>query len=166
MNLSHPPRTLTAGEEMRLCLGFVVLPFVVGVVAFVGFPILAFGRDFGFDPDPTRTAISVAGGTFMFALGFTLVCVVPAAIWILKRRAVTFGRALLFGLALGNLPVAIAGLASAVQRLFLAASSPANLWAAIGTVGFASLLGLTGAAVFWAISIRGHDFSHDANRSH
>ena len=163
MNLAHPPRALTAAEEMRLCMGFVVLPFVAAVVAFVGFPILAFGRDFGFDPDLTGAAVSVAGGTFMFAVVFTLVCVVPTAIWILKRRAVPFGEVLLFGLALGNLPVAIAGLAAVVQRMFLSASSPANQWAAIGTVGFASLIGLIGAAVFWAISIRGRNFSHDAN---
>ena len=46
MNPAHPPRTLTAAEEMRLCMGFVVLPFVAAVVAFVGYPILAFGREF------------------------------------------------------------------------------------------------------------------------
>ena len=142
---TNPPRTLTAAEEMRLAAGFIVQPFVAGVVAFVGFPLLLFGRDVGFDPDPARGAISVALGTFLFAIGVTLVVAVPAAIRVVKRRAVTFRRALLYGLAIGNLPVAIGGVLSGIQRILLSSSVPANPSAAVGTVLFASLVGAAGA---------------------
>ena len=38
---------------------------------------------------------------------------------------------------------------------------PRTLTAAAGKVFFSSLIGVTCAAVFWAISIRGRDFSRD-----
>ena len=147
----HQPRTLTAAEEMRLAAGFVVQPFVAAVMAFVGFPLLMLGRLESGSYDPARSAISVALGTFMVAIGITLVLVVPLAIRVVKRRVLPFRRALLYGLAIGNLPVAIGG----------ASSGFTEPGAAVGAVGFASLIGVTGAAVFWAISIRGRDFSRD-----
>lgn len=140
------PRTLTAAEEMRLCAGFVVQPFVAGVMAFVSFPLLVIGRLESGSYDPADAALSVAGGTVMLAIGITIVFAVPTAIWVLKRRAVSFRRALFFGLAIGNIPVAVGGA--------LAGTS-------FGAVLFSSLIGMTGAAVFWAISIRGRDFSRD-----
>jgi hypothetical protein len=159
--VTHLPRTLTAAEEMRLAAGFVVQPFVAGLMAFVSFPFLEFGRDFGFTPDLRGAAVSVALGTFLFAIAITLVVAAPTAVWVLKRREVTFKRALLFGLAIGNLPVVAGAVLAGFQRLVLSASRPANLWAAVGTVLFSSLIGLTCAAVFWAISVRGRDFSRD-----
>ncbi len=141
--------------------GFLVQPFLAGLVAFVAFPFLLLGRaGLGFS-DPAQAALSVAGGTFMFAIGITLVCVVPTAVWVVKRRALAFKRALLFGLAIGNLPVAIGGVAAALQRLLRSSAPPANPLAAMGLVVFSSLIGVTCAAAFWAISIRGRDFSRD-----
>lgn len=154
------PRKLTAAEEMRLCTGFVAQPFVSGIVAFAGFPFLMLGRDAGYS-DMNQAAISVALGTFMFAIGITLVLVVPTAVWVLKRRALSFKRALLFGLAIGNLPVAVSGVVSVFGYVALRSSNPPNYRAALGVVLFSSLIGVTGAAVFWAIAIRGRDFSRD-----
>ena len=159
--VTHPPRTLTAAEEMRLAAGFIVQPFVAGVMAFVSFPFLLFGEVGSGITDPTGAAISVALGTFLFAIGITLVVAVPIAIWVLKRRDVRFKRALLFGLAIGNLPVAVGAVLSGFQRVVLSASRPVDLWGSTGAVLFSSLIGVTGAAVFWAISIRGRDFSRD-----
>jgi hypothetical protein len=52
--------------------------------------------------------------------------------------------ALAFGLVVGNLPLVLAALQGGGGfRLHV----------------FASVLGLVGAAAFWLISIRGHDFS-------
>jgi hypothetical protein len=161
--VTHLPRTLTAAEEMRLCAGFVVQPFVAGVAAFAGFPFLMLGRAESWFFYPTREAIAVALGTFMLAIGVTLVVAVPAALWVVKRRAVTFRRALLYGLAIGNLPFAIGAVLSGLQRILLSASRPVEPWAAVGTVLFGSLIGAAGAAVFWVISIRGRDFSRDAD---
>lgn len=148
--MTHAPRTLTAAEEMRLCVGFVAQPFVAGVVAFVSFPFLMLGRAQSGTDDQTGAAVSVGLGTFVLAIGVTLVVVVPTAIWVLKRRALTFKRALLCGLAIGNVPVAIGGALAGFAEP-----------GAVGAVVFASLIGVTGAAVFWAISIRGRDFSRD-----
>jgi hypothetical protein len=159
--MTHPSRTLTAAEEMRLCLGFIVQPFVAGVVAFVAFPLLILGRAGDGIDDPGRAAISVGLGTFMFATGVTLVVVAPTAIWVVKRQVLTFKRALLFGFAIGNLPVVIGGVIAALQRILLSSSRPAEPWGAVGPAVLGSLIGVTGAAVFWAISIRGRDFSRD-----
>ena len=146
---------------MRLAAGFVAQPFVAALAAFFGFPLLEFGRDFGRSSDPTQGAISIALATFMFAIGVTLVVAAPAAIWVVKRRAVTFKRALLYGVAIGNIPLAISGIVFVFQRIVLSATRPANVWAAAGTVAFASLVGAISAAAFWALSIRGRDFSRD-----
>jgi hypothetical protein len=63
------PRTLTAAEEMRLFVGFVVQPFVAAGVAFFAFPFLLLGRDgAGGYTEPTQAAvfwaISIRGRDF------------------------------------------------------------------------------------------------------
>jgi len=149
------PRTLTAAEEMRLCAGFVVQPLVTAVAAFVLFPFLLLdraGETFagGHPGDVTGSAVSIAAGTFIAAV-VILSGVVPTAVWVLKRRALTFAQTLIFGVAFGNLPIVIGTVLGGSY----------GLMPFLRSVVFASLVGLTGAAVFWAISVRGRDFSRD-----
>ena len=153
--MTHPPRTLAAAEEMRLCLGFVVQPFVTAVVAFVLFRFLLLdraGRTFagGYPLNVTDAAVSVAAGTFM-ATVVILAGVVPAAVWIVKRRALSLMQTLLFGAGFGSLPIVVVNVLGGGYGLMPFFRSAV----------FASLVGASGAAVFWVISIRGRDFSHD-----
>lgn len=145
--MTHPPRTLTAAEEMRLCAGFAAQPFVGALIAFVTFPVLQLGRP-GFTPDGISAAAGIALATAIFAVPATLVVAVPTAIWVLKRRAVTLPTALSYGLAFGNVATAINVLSGDLPGVLRT-----------GIVG--SLIGASCAAAFWAISIRGRDFSRD-----
>ncbi|HUR19913.1 MAG TPA: hypothetical protein VMZ90_03840 [Vicinamibacterales bacterium] len=153
--MTHQARTLTAAEEMRLCLGFVVQPFVGAVVAFVLFRFLLLdraGRTFAGDyaSDTTAAAVSVASGTFIASV-VILAGVVPTAVWVLKRRALSFTRALLWGAGFGSLPIVIGTVLGGSY----------GLMPFVRSAVFAALVGITGAAVFWMISVRGRDFSHD-----
>lgn len=148
------PRTLTPADAARLALGFVVQPFVTAVVAFFVFFLLMLdgtGRtlDGSFPSSPTDAAMSVAAGTGFLAIFVTLAGVLPTVVWIVRRRPLTFTHALLFGLAFGNLPIVLGA-------LLLGGN-----WSLLRTHAFASLIGVTGAAAFWLISIRGRDFSRD-----
>jgi hypothetical protein len=134
---------------MRLGAGLVVQPFVAAGVAFFGFPLFlleADGRTLagGFPSDPSGSALAVAFGTAIVALVVTLVGVWPTALWLVKRRPVTLAQSLLFGLAFGNVPVALGGMSAGFH----------GLSGAFRAIAFASVIGITGAAVFWAISLR------------
>lgn len=78
------------------------------------------------------------------ALVVTLVGVWPTALWLVKRRPVTLAQSLLFGLAFGNVPVALGGTSAGFH----------GLSGAFRAIAFASVIGITGAAVFWVISLR------------
>jgi len=147
-------RTLTPADEMRLFAGLAVQPFVAAGVAFVGFPVFLLDRTgrtlaAGVPSDPTAAAMSVALGAGIVALFVTLVGVFPTAIWVVKRRPLTFAQALLFGVGFANLPVVLGTILSGGN------------WSLLRSHAFASLIGVAGAAAFWVISIRGRDFSRD-----
>ena len=139
---------------MRLFAGLAVQPFWAAIVAFFSFPLLLLDRAGqtlagGVPADPTDAAISVALGTGIVAAVVTLVGVAPTALWVVKRRFVTLAQALLFGLGFANVPVVVGAAAAGVY-------GPSG---ALRAVVFASLIGVSGAAVFWGVSIRGRDFS-------
>ena len=143
------PRTLTPAQEMKLLGGLAVQPFLAAGVAFVSFPWLLLDRSGrtlagGFPADRTDAAISVALGVGIVALVVTVAGVFPAAVWMVKRHLVTLTQALLFGLGFANLPV--------VVGTVLAGSY--GMTGALRVFAFASLIGLTGAATFWRISLR------------
>ena len=89
--------------------------------------------------------ISIALGAGIVAFFITIVGVFPTALWLLKRRTVTLPTVFLFGLGFGNLPVVLGTVLSG-------GSGPAGL---LRAHAFGSLLGVTGAAVFWLVSVRG-----------
>jgi hypothetical protein len=102
-----------------------------------------------FPASPIQAAMSVAAVTGFLATFLTLVGVLPTVVWLVRRRRVTLTRALFFGLGFGNLPVVLA-------TLFFGGN-----WNLLRTHAFASITGVSGAAAFWWISIRGRDFSRD-----
>jgi hypothetical protein len=151
---SHNPdffmnKPIKPQDEMRLFLGFLAQPFVAAALAFVTFPLVDLsGRAIygGAPADPMDAAVALAFGTGVAALIVTLLGAWPAAMWVIKRRAVTLKESLRFGLLLANIPVVL---------MTLATGGGYGLAGFARAVLFASLLGLSGAAVFWAISIRG-----------
>ena len=90
-------------------------------------------------------ALSVAVATAFVAAVVSLVLALPIAVWWLKRRELFLPDALLFGIALGNVPHLVM----------------AGLWGTHGTEGlwrgmaFSTVLGVAGATVFWAIVAKG-----------
>jgi hypothetical protein len=132
---------------MRLLVGLALQPFLAAGVAFVSFPLLLdrSGRSLagGFPADATDAAASVAFGVGIVAVFVTVVGVLPAVVWILKRRPITLPLALLFGLAFGNLPVVLG-------RVLAGGYGVAG---ALRGHAFASVIGLTGAAGFWVIAV-------------
>jgi hypothetical protein len=132
---------------MRLLLGALVQPFLAAGLTYLAFPVIdQTGRPlYGAKPgDPADAALALALGVGIVAAVVTWVGAVPTAVWLMKRGTASFGRALWFGLAFGNLPVAIGTLLTG------GGYGPA------GTVRASVLgtcLGMSGAALFWVVSI-------------
>jgi len=151
------PRALESAEEMRVFAGLVVQPFLAAGLAFVSFPVLLLDRDGqalagGYPSDTIDAALSVAMGTGIVAAVVTLIGVLPTAVWIVKRRHLTLKAALVFGLGFGNLPYVLMAAAAGGTH------GPSGL---LRGLAFASLLGLSGAALFWIISLRPLQGRHD-----
>ena len=139
--------------------GLVVQPFFAAGLAFMAFPLFLLDRegrtlDGGSPSDPTGAALSVALGAGLVAGVVTLIGVLPAAVWLMKRRQLTLKETLLFGLGFGNLPYVLLA-AAAGGRTY----GPAGV---LRGLAFASLLGLGGAALFWFITLRPRKSRHDA----
>jgi hypothetical protein len=80
----------------------------------------------------------------MVAFFATLIGALPTAIWLAKRRLVTLGEALLWGLLFGNAPMVVGTL--------LAGSY--GVAGFLRGVAFSSVLGAAGAGAFWTIALR------------
>lgn len=133
-------RALSHAGEMRVFWGIVAQPFVVAAAAFVSFPVLLFGRNLR----ASGGALGIAVEAGVVALLVALLGALPTAVWLMKRRDVSLGEALLFGVGFGNVPFVVGTL--------LAGSYGVEGFAR-GAV-FSSLLGAAGAAAFWAIAFR------------
>ena len=147
--MKRPTRKLCPAEEMRLLVGLVVQPFVATAVAFLAFPPLLLDRNGhtlagGFPVDVTDAARSVALGAGLLAFFVTLVGALPTTVWLTKRKHVSLSEALLYGLGFGNVPMILGAVLAGTY----------GVAGFVRGVAFSSLLGLTGAAVFWAIAIR------------
>lgn len=142
-------RTLTPAEEMRLFAGFAIQPFLAAGVAVLGSPLLLHGRTGRTFAGPGEVAMALALHVSIGVVLITTLCVFPTVVWLVTRRPVPLTTALLFGLAFGNLPIIL---------IVVLSGGSANL---LGLHAFVSLIGLTGAAAFWALSLRGRNFSRD-----
>lgn len=143
-------RALSPSDAKRIFAGLAVQPFVAGILAFAAFPLLLLDRDGqtlagGYPSDVRASAVSLALGAALLAIVVTLAGVWPAAVWVMKRRNLTLKETLGFGLAFGILPYVL---------LALAAGGTYGVAGLLRGVALSSLLGLAGAAVFWAIAIR------------
>jgi hypothetical protein len=128
---------------MRLFLGYLAQPVLAGVLTVLVFPLLDAARtDGGRSADVFDAAASVGFAAAIAAAVIGLLAL-PVAVWMVKRTTVTLGQALVCGAAFGNLPAAVG----------LLAGPPSISAVALGT-----FLGVSGAALFWVIAIRGRVF--------
>jgi hypothetical protein len=83
-------------------------------------------------------------GAGLLAFFVTLFGALPTAAWLTKRKQVSLGEALVFGFGFGNLPLILGTVLAGGHSVV----------GFVRGMAFSSLLGLTGAAVFWAVAIR------------
>lgn len=145
-------RASSSTKELRLLLGVFVQPFVAGGLAFLVSPLLLLdssGQTLagGFPANVADMARSVAVGAGLVALAVAMVGVLPLSLWLTNRRRVSLAEALLWGLALGNCPFVLG-------TLFAGSYGIEGI---VRGLAFSSLLGVAGAAAFWAIAMRGFD---------
>ncbi len=148
-------RVLTAAQEMRLFVGFVVQPLSAAILGFIAFPLIDFTQsaiEGGRPTDPMRAAISIGLGAGFAAFLVTVCGAFPLVVWLLKRGPLTLKQILWGGAILGNLPFAvIVALAVLTNNVNVSASWLGTL----RSLALGALFGVVGAALFWAISIRG-----------
>jgi hypothetical protein len=139
--------THALSEEKRILLGLLVQPFLAAALTFASYPLLDRSDRAihgGIDPDPLRSAIGLAIYVSTAAFFMTVLAAFPAAVWVLKRYELTFGRALLWGPPSGQHPERAGhdGHGSGLSGL-------------VRVVLFGSFLGMAGAAAFWGIWVLG-----------
>lgn len=153
MRMTHT-RTLSSTDERRVFLGLLLQPPCAAALTFVAFPLIdATGRPLygGSTPDTADAAIALALGVGVVAAMLTVLLVFPTVVWVVKRTTVTFGRAALFGVMFGNIPVVVG---SALAGNY---GSAGALRASV----FGTLLGVSGATLFWVLAIRGRTLGHN-----
>ena len=140
---------------MRLFAGFVVQPFAAAILGFIAFPLIDLTLEGGgATDDPIRAAISIGLGAGLAALLVTVFGAFPAVVWFLKRGPLTLKQILWGGVILGNLPFAVIVSLAIVTNNVSAGASWLGLFRSLA---FGASFGVVGAALFWAISIRGTD---------
>src|SRR5436190_18426822 len=147
----NPPLAPIVPSDEAMFMGLIVQPFLAGVLAFALFPIILLdgsGRSIagGYPTDVNDAAMSVAIAVAFISGVVSLLGVLPAALWITKRRQLAFSQTLLYGLGFGALTYFVLAL--------LAGGRSYGADGLLRGVSFASVLGLAGAAAFWLIALR------------
>lgn len=146
---------MTAAQEMRLLAGFAVQPFSAAALGFITFPLIDFTQrtiEGGATTDPMGAAVSVGLGAGLAAFLVTVCGALPVVAWLLRRGPLTLRQVLWGGVILGNLPF---GVIAALAVITNNVSAGASFVGILRAFAFGSLFGAAGAALFWAISIRG-----------
>jgi hypothetical protein len=141
-------------KEMRLFAGFVVQPFAAAILGFIAFPLIDLTLEGGGTTDRPGAAMSIALAAGLAAVLVTVCGAFPVVVWFLKRGPLRLRQILWGGVILGNLPFAVIVLLAIVTNNVSANASWLGL---LRSLAFGALFGVVGAALFWAISIRGTD---------
>lgn len=152
---------LTQGQRLRVLAAFVIQPFAAAALGFLTFPLLKLTDPrrpgLGTNDNDFRNAVAVAVGVALVAVFVTAFGAVPAAAWCVTRGRLSFSQVVGWGAVLGNLPfVVIVGLASITGNVTNEFWDPILLGRALA---FGVLFGVSGAAVFWLIAVRGTPLS-------
>ena len=140
---------------MRIFYGLLVQPVSAAILGFLAFPLIDVTQraiEGGSTSDPMQAAISVGLGAGFAAFMVTVCAALPVVAWLLKRGPLRLKQVLWGGALLGNLPFAVILLMSFLTNNIGAGASWLGLLRALT---FGALFGVVGAALFWAISIRG-----------
>jgi hypothetical protein len=161
MSELHAP---SAPNRYRLLAAFAVLPFVDGLAAFVGFPVVWYmgGHD-GQPYDPAQAARGFAILTGFLGLLVTISGAVPMVFWLMKRGPVSFGQLIAVGLLLGNAPflIYVVGVVLPMTALHLfwgtlsqhLVSMSELIAGTLRVVAIGSVMGGLSATVFWLIAM-------------
>jgi hypothetical protein len=157
-------RSAVAG--LRLVAALAVVPFAAGTVMFITYLALWFSgaRLFEGPLFDLKGAVHAAAG---LALGVTIigfvvtgVAVLPL-VWMGSRGPLSLKNVLLLGAALGNVPFAVIVVSILLMRLrngTLSSDVPRlwyGLYGAVRAIALGFWIGISSAAVFWVIGVRG-----------
>jgi hypothetical protein len=135
-------------SDRRIVLGLIVQPFLAFGLGVANGVLMQSGISHVVRSD-LMPYFLVRG--ILHAIAATVACVValPMILWLRERGRVTFGRALLAGVVLANVPW---GLAYIGVRP--GADAGVTVASVAGALALGSFFGLTGAGLFWFIACR------------
>jgi hypothetical protein len=152
----------TPRTPVRLLAGFAVAPLCAVFLALVTYDVLwRTGMLSGAAPiDSIDGAASLAMGVGIIAVVMTG-CAVPVVAWLARRGPVSFGKVMLLGAALGNVPFAIIVLGIVAAHPFseVLSGDIGRFWYGLPgavqrmAIGLAS--GMGSASLLWIVGIRG-----------
>jgi hypothetical protein len=156
---AHRPSSRTG---VRLLAGFAVAPLAAVFLALVTYDVLWYtGMLSGGAPINSIDAASSLGmGVGIIAVAMTI-CAVPLVAWLASRGPVSFGKVMLLGAALGNVPFAmiVLGIVAAHPFSEVLSGDIGRFWYGLPgvvqrvAIGLAS--GMGSASLFWIVGIRG-----------
>src|SRR5262245_46766089 len=132
---------MTPKAEMRVLVGLAVQPFVAFAAASVVFP------------GPVALGAAVA------AIFVVIAGALPAIAWLSRRGPITLGKALISGALLGNLPIVVVRLLSALTDHLRVGETGSGVGALVTlrAAGFGAFVGMACAFLFWLIVRPAHD---------
>lgn len=163
----NKPSNAVAIAVIRVVASLLLPPIAAGVVMFLTYMGLWYVGIYVFEGPPPSDGLGARHIAMGLAFYVTLVAVamtgaaVPAVLWIGSRGRLTLRNLLLLGAVLGNVPFALIVVSILVVQLMKSTLSPdvARLWygfyGTVRAVALGLLLGISSAAVFWVIGIRG-----------
>lgn len=157
-------RKVTRRALARLLIAFAVAPFAAGAVMFIILLALWYSGVHAFEgppAEPVDVAVGIAFGVTIIAI-YVIGCgAVPAVIWLANRGPLPLRKVLLLGAVLGNVPFALI-IAGIILTQFVngtLSSEVGRLWygfpGAIRNIALGVVIGMSSAAVFWLIAVRG-----------
>jgi hypothetical protein len=166
------PRTLSPRTELRMVAAFALMPLAAGVLM-AGLCLALWGTGYdifegGRPRDPMPAAVSLGMGAAVIAVVVTVFGAVPAVAWLAGRGPLSLRRLLVLGAALGNAPFAIIVLGVLGTQLAKGTLTRGVGGAWFGTPGAVRaivvglILGMSSAALFWFIAVRGTDLDSRA----
>ena len=161
-------RTLERRLLLRIVGGLAVVPPVIGVLTFFVFLALARIQVLPHTPsNPIHSARALGIAVGMLAAVVTALAAFPAVVLLGERGALPLPKLLRLGALLGNLPLVLIIVVATLVNLYSGTLDRGrDLYHPVGSfvrvmIGLAC--GLTGAAVFWFVSIRGTELDDAAD---
>jgi hypothetical protein len=157
-------RRVSPIDAARLLLGFLVLPPLDAVLAFLLHRVIWPTGPVGTSKwvDPVQAATAFAAGVAIVAWIVTVAVAWPIVAWLLYGRRLSLKQIVVASLAFGNAPYAI-GIAGVVLFYLIGLGTSADVGYVLihGPAGsfrgvvIGSIIGVTSGFLFWAVAVRG-----------